>query len=129
MPNDTPKFTPGPWHKKGKRVIWAKPKRDLPKDNLFNGLVCICATTDDDLPEVIEEACANAQLIACAPDFYQDEEDKIVHLETLRNQVMSLTGRVAPIPMVTPDFVLMYINAIIKCTKELLAKAKGEPQK
>ena len=65
--NTQPKFTPGPWHKKGKRVFWQKPEPDLPKDNLFNGLVCICATTEDNPPEVIEEACANAALIAQAP--------------------------------------------------------------
>ena len=66
-----PKFTPGPWHKKGKRVFWTKPERDLPKDNLFNGLVCICATTEDNPPEVNEEACANASLIAAAPEMYE----------------------------------------------------------
>ena len=65
-----PQFTPGPWHKKGKRVFWTKPERDLPKDNLFNGLVCICATTEDNPPEVIEEACANASLIAKAPKMF-----------------------------------------------------------
>lgn len=71
MTDKEPKFTPGPWHKKGIRVFWTKPERDLPKDNLFNGLVCICATTEDNPPEVIEEACANASLIAAAPEMYE----------------------------------------------------------
>ena len=65
--NNESRFTPGPWFKKGKKVFWTKPDKDLPKDNLFNGLICICATTEDDPPEVIEEACANAALIATAP--------------------------------------------------------------
>ena len=69
------KFTPGPWHKKGKRVFWAKPNRDLPKDDLFNGLVCICATTEDAPPEAIEEVCANAALIAQAPKLYNALEE------------------------------------------------------
>ena len=64
------KFTEGPWHKKGHRVFWQKPDRNLPKDNLLNGLVCICATTEDNPPEVLEEAHANALLIAAAPEMY-----------------------------------------------------------
>ena len=70
-----PKFTNGPWFKKGKRVFWQKPDRSLPKDNLFNGLVCICATTEDNPSEVIEEAHANAELIAAAPEMYVLLED------------------------------------------------------
>ena len=62
------KYTPAPWFNKGKRVFWQQPDRNLPKDNLFNGLVCICATTEDNPPEVIEEAHANATLISAAPE-------------------------------------------------------------
>ena len=69
-----PKFTDGPWHKKGKRVFWQKPDRTLPKDNLFNGLVCTCATTEDNPPEVLEEAYANAALIAMCPNMYGELE-------------------------------------------------------
>ena len=77
-----PKFTKGPWHKKGKRVFWQKPDRTLPKDNLFNGLVCICATTEDNPPEVIEEANANANLIAAAPELYRMLEKLLMAAKT-----------------------------------------------
>lgn len=78
-----PKFTDGPWHKKGKRVFWQKPDRTLPKDNLFNGLVCICATTEDNPPEVIEEACANAALIAMCPAMYSELEADAIMLRDI----------------------------------------------
>lgn len=76
------KFTDGPWHKKGRKVFWQKPDRNLPKDNLFNGLVAICASTEDNPPEVIEEANANATLIAVAPEMY----DFIHFFETFAGQ-------------------------------------------
>lgn len=66
---DEPKFTPGPWRKKGKRVFWTKPEPELPKDTLLNGLIAICASAEDD-PEADEEARDNAKLIAAAPEMY-----------------------------------------------------------
>ena len=95
------KFTDGPWFKKGRKVFWQKPERDLPKDNLFNGLVCTCATTEDNPPEVIEEANANATLIAAAPDLYN----------TLNNLV-----ECGAIPN----------GAYVAKVKEILKKARGE---
>lgn len=101
------KFTDGPWHNKGKRVFWNEPDRKLPKDNLFNGLVCICATTEDNPPEVIEEAHANARLIAQAPAMYKMLEDL--------SQAMWELGRINPVCAVYSDKI-----------DELLANARGE---
>ena len=75
------KFTPGPWFRKGKNVFWEKPQRDLPEHNLFNGFVCTCATTEDDPPEVIEEARANAALIAQAPKMFDVLKKCLDHLK------------------------------------------------
>ena len=121
--NGKTEFTDGPWHNKGKRVFWKKPDRKLPKDNLFNGLVCICATTEDNPPEVIEEANANANLIAQAPAMYEILE-KILenHCRRCRNDADNPMdgGRVAcgngkrECPFHMDD------------VKDVLAKARGE---
>jgi len=60
-------FTPGPWFRKGQRVYWKKPDKDLPRGTLPNGLICTCKSAED-WPECDEEARANAALIAAAPD-------------------------------------------------------------
>lgn len=97
------KFTDGPWHKKGRKVFWQKPDRNLPKDNLFNGLVAICASTEDNPPEVIEEANANASLIACSPEMYA------LLQKIIDNKII-------------PDYQAHVAQEIIK----LLKKARGE---
>lgn len=110
-------FTPGPWHKKGKRVFWQKPDRNLPKDNLLNGLVCICATTEDNPPEVIEEAYANAALIAQCTTMYQSLEDD---MKSFRETAEWLKKRLGNIAIVVAMF--MRADEIEK----LLSKARGE---
>ena len=100
------RFTPGQWHKKGKKVYWTKPDKDLPQDNLLNGCVCICATTEDDPPEVIEEAKANAALIAAAPEM-------LWMLESLRQ---AFEANALPIK----DHATLYMEIL-----NLLAKARG----
>lgn len=98
------KFTNGPWHNKGKRVFWTKPDHDLPKDNLLNGLVCICAMTEDNPPEVIEEAHANASLIATAPEMYELLNEIVSWLFFCVHDESDMTNKI----------------------KQLLAKARGE---
>jgi hypothetical protein len=62
-------FTPGPWFRKGQRVYWKNPDKDLPRGTLPNGLICTCKSAED-WPECDEEARANAALIAAAPELY-----------------------------------------------------------
>ena len=112
-----PKFTNGPWFKKGKRVFWQKPDHSLPKDNLFNGLVCICATTEDNPPEVIEEAHANAALIAQCTTMYQSLEDD---MKSFRETAEWLKKQFGNIAIVAAMF--MRADEIEK----LLSKARGE---
>lgn len=63
-------FTPSPWFRKGKRVYWKKPEKDLPHGTLPNGQICLCKSAED-WPECEEEARANAQLISTAPEMYE----------------------------------------------------------
>ena len=105
MNDKRPLFTPGPWFKKGKKVFWQKPDRELPKDNLWNGTICICATTEDDVPEANEEARANAALIAAAPEMYALLDDIRKNYQCMPN----------------PADVERRINA-------LLARARGEAE-
>lgn len=62
-------FTPSPWFRKGKRVYWKKPEKDLPHGTLPNGQICLCKSAED-WPECDEEARANAQLISVAPEMF-----------------------------------------------------------
>ena len=62
-------FTPGPWFRKGQRVYWKNPDKDLPRGTLPNGAICTCKSAED-WPECDEEARANASLIAAAPELY-----------------------------------------------------------
>ena len=74
-----PKFTPKPWFRKGKRVYWKNPDKDLPRGTLPNGLICICKSAKD-WPECDEEVRANADLITAAPEMYEALE-KIQEIE------------------------------------------------
>jgi hypothetical protein len=112
MSNDTPKSTPGPWEVFGNKVC---------DENGFPVAKVGWLTQSDD------EALANATLMAKAPAFYADEKDKIVHLKTLKAQVLSLKEKV-PMPLCTPDFIARYIDEIIEDTEKLLAGARGEMQ-
>lgn len=112
-------FTPGPW------------KYGI--DEL--GAACVYVPQNDGVDAILYmepkggwEDYANSWLIAQCPSLYKDEEDKLVHLKTLRNHVLSLTGRIPPIPMVTPEFTMKYIDQIIADTEQLLAKARGEEE-
>lgn len=62
-------FTPGPWFRKGQRVYWKNPDKDLPRGTLPNGSICVCKSAED-WPECNAEARANARLIATAPKLY-----------------------------------------------------------
>lgn len=112
-----PRFTDGPWFNKGKRVFWQKPDRDLPKDSLFNGLVCICATTEDDPPEVIEEANANAALIAQCTTMYKSLEDDAKSFRETAEWLKKRLGDMAIVAAMS-----MRADEIEK----LLSKARGE---
>lgn len=76
------KFTPKPWYRKGKRVYWKNPDKDLPRGTLPNGLICTCKSAED-WPECDEEARANADLITAAPEMYEQLD---FFLDTLKKQ-------------------------------------------
>lgn len=107
-----PKFTPGPWFARVKPGV-----HYVISDDSY-----IIATTY--WRENNEER-FNAALIAAAPEMYNAEKDKIVHLQTLKNQICCLLAPKKD-TVVTLDFVLKYINEIIGDTENLLAKARGE---
>ena len=102
------KFTPRPWFRKGKRVFWKKPDKDLPHETLPNGMICICQSAED-WPECDEEAHANGDLIAAAPDMYEFIE----HLTTTTGHaLLSQAGYLG--------------ENLYKEAQELCRKARGE---
>lgn len=117
-----PKFTKGPWKVSD---VCGLAMFDNPKDYYQ-----YIQTNDDVIGLVwgrVGDREANAQLISCSPDFYQNATDEIVHLQTLKNQICCLL-RPKKDTVVTLDFVLKYIDEIIGDTENLLAKARGEVQ-
>lgn len=108
-----PRFTKWPWKVSD---VCGLAMYDNPKDYYQ-----YIQTNDDVIGLVwgrVGDREANAQLISCSPDFYQNATDEIVHLQTLKNQIMSLLGMVKPIPLVTPEFTLNYIDQIIDETEK-----------
>ena len=95
------KFTPRPWFRKGKRVFWKKPDKDLPHETLPNGMICICQSAED-WPECDEEAHANGDLITAAPDMYEFiehlvneiEENGLMEYDNSRRDILDNANRV-----------------------------------
>lgn len=120
-----PRFTKGPWYTISAGIIRAggtegddRPRRIVARvEGSMDNSAYMTGLTEEQ---------ANEKLIERCPDLYRDAEDKIVHLQTLKNQIMSLLGMVRPIPLVTPEFTLKYIDQIIDDTEKLLERARGE---
>lgn len=134
------KFTDGPWYRKGHRVFWQTPDPGLPKDNLLNGLVCICAMTEDNPPEAVEEACANAALISTAPELLESEIRNLPLLQAaleafegmlqLYRTDKDVQAAVQEYPMALPPALEETVDALrarIKATRRLIEKAQGIP--
>ena len=111
------KFTPGPWFSKGKKVFHSRPVRDLPKNCLWNGTVCICASTEDEVPEAEEEARYNARLIARGPDMYGELKFAARHLEFMADHLVKDNAVLAS-----------ELRAQAKNFRKLLASIDGENQ-
>jgi hypothetical protein len=113
-----PKFSPAPWH-----------ESDDISDPCYivgsNGRA-ICSIK---YHEPYDEAEANAQLIACAPSFYEDEEKKLVFLRTLKNSILPAIRKLPGLYFEVSEMLnvsVQSIDIIIRETEELLAKARGE---
>lgn len=127
-----PKFTQKPWRRTITTVPCVAEGYDVSPDivNLTIDdrnipLFAVGMNSTVEGRELFAQMVANADLMAAAPEMYKAEEEKIVHLQTLKNQIRCLLAPKKD-TVVTLDFVLKYIDAIIGDTENLLAKARGE---
>lgn len=118
-----PKFTPGPWTFDDTTESFGRPAVVAKGAERYStyGPVCLTMKRHPNYK-------SNAALIAAAPEMYNAEKDKITHLQTLKNQIRCLLAPKKD-TVVTLDFVLKYIDAIIGDTENLLAKARGEAER
>lgn len=120
-----PRFTKGPWYTISAGVIRAGGTEGDDRPRRIVARIEGCMDNSAYMTGLTEEQ-ANEKLIERCPELYRNSEDEIVHLQTLKNQIMSLLGMVKPIPLVTPEFTLKYIDQIIDDTEKLLERARGE---
>lgn len=110
-----PRFTPGSYHVENGTQIYSEE----------HGMVASAWIRHDGAED------ANAQLLATAPDLYEDEEKKLAYLKILKGNILSIGNELSSGKgTLDIEMTLKYANAsidiIIRETEELLAQARGE---